>query len=120
MARYVKPDVPFPADAGILYQPGINPTVSLMREEKKKLTVNENYAYLILDKHIKSIWILICILFANSVQQLKHEPSTSQQNCGLLTLWYGCRLQDALKGMGSSRDCSLYAGTPLRPEPYSS
>lgn len=37
MARHVKSDVTFLADAGILYQPGLNPTVSLMKEEKKSL-----------------------------------------------------------------------------------
>lgn len=36
----------------------------------------KNYGYLILEKYIRGIWILICILFGNSAQQLKRRPST--------------------------------------------
>lgn len=62
MARHIKSDVTFPADVGILYQAGLNPTVSLMEEAKKKMfTVSKNYGYLILDEYIETVWILICI-----------------------------------------------------------
>lgn len=76
MAKHVKSDVTFPADASILYQPGLHPAVSLMEEEKESLPLMKNYGYLILNKYISGIWILICILFGNSAQQLKHRPST--------------------------------------------